>query len=237
MKNKLYIWLNILWNITGLSICYFMFLSIFDFLYIINHRGALDRFRISAYFAPFDFNCHWKKRFPYCKPTRPYNNKDYVNHTTIPITPTISKMTGVEFESFICTLLENLGYVNVKQTSYTNDFGADIIAQKPKGTTFENICIQCKRYTKPVSNTAIQEIYAAKNHYKCETAMVITDSIFTHNAIELANNCGVILWDKNKLNELSNEMNQLSTFEKITSLGDTDSLSYEEIDNYDILDE
>ena len=88
-------------------------------------------------------------------------------------------------------LMKSMGYKNVKVTQASGDFGADVLAFNTKG---EYVCIQCKHYIKPVGIKAVQEIYSAKQYYKCQKAMVITNSTFTQAAIDLANKTGVDLW-------------------------------------------
>jgi len=45
----------------------------------------------------------------------------------------------------------------------------------------------------------IQEAVASKGYYDCSKAMVVTNSFFTQQAIELARRNQVELWDRNKL--------------------------------------
>lgn len=46
---------------------------------------------------------------------------------------------------------------------------------------------------------AIQEAVAAKGYYDCQEAMVVTNSVYTKQAMELARANGVKLWDRNDL--------------------------------------
>lgn len=80
----------------------------------------------------------------------------------------------------------------------TRDFGADIILNDENGY---KIAIQVKLYIKGhfVNISAIQQIVAAKMHYSCDEAMVITNNYFTEPAIILANSNNVILWDREQL--------------------------------------
>ena len=95
----------------------------------------------------------------------------------------IDCMNGQDFELFLINKLLPLdGYININGTSYTGDFGVDIIAEK-NGI---KCAIQCKRFNNKVSTNAIQEIVAGRKHYKCDKAIVITNSYYTKNAKELA---------------------------------------------------
>ena len=103
----------------------------------------------------------------------------------------LESMSGIEFESYCASLLAGLGYSNIRKTKTTGDQGVDLIAEK------NNIkyAIQCKRYNSPIGNSAIQEVYAGACFYNCNASIVMTNSIFTNSAIELANRCHVELWD------------------------------------------
>lgn len=104
---------------------------------------------------------------------------------------------GIEFELFCSKLLMKNDFSNVKVTQASNDYGIDILAEKDS----VKYAIQCKFYSAPVGNSAIQEAYTGRNYYDCHVAVVMTNSTFTKNAIELAKLNKVILWDKTQLQE------------------------------------
>ncbi len=110
----------------------------------------------------------------------------------------IDSLNGYEFEKFICKLFEYLGYTYTFTTKESGDYGIDVIAEKDK----IRYAIQCKNYSNVVGNKAVQEAYSGKTFYKCHVALVITNNYFTHNAIEQAECAGVVLWDRNKLEEI-----------------------------------
>ena len=58
----------------------------------------------------------------------------------------LDEMEGVEFEQYCAELLRNRGFIDVKLTKASGDFGVDILAEKD-GVTY---AIQCKRYADPV---------------------------------------------------------------------------------------
>ena len=109
----------------------------------------------------------------------------------------IDKMTGIEFEHYLKVQFEKLGY-RVSLTPARGDYGADLILSKDG----EKIAVQAKRHTQKVSNKAVQEVVAAIHHYKCNRGMVITNSVYTSNAIHLAKDCGIELWDRKKITEV-----------------------------------
>ena len=55
------------------------------------------------------------------------------------------------------------------------------------------ICIQCKRYSSPVGNKAVQEIIADKQFYGGTHAFVVSNAGFTKSAETPAKKTGVIL--------------------------------------------
>lgn len=106
----------------------------------------------------------------------------------------IDKMDGKTFEKYLEVLFRKLGY-KVERTRYIGDYGADLVTAKNGIKTI----IQAKRYKKKVGVKAIQEAVAAKGYYECQEAMVVTNSVYTKQAIELARANGVKLWDRNHL--------------------------------------
>lgn len=117
------------------------------------------------------------------------------------ITPDFSSINGYEFEEFLLDLFVDLGYRVIK-TPNSGDQGADLILYKHN----KSIVVQAKNYEGKVSNSAIQQIVAAKNYYKADTAMVVTNSMFTKSAVELAYANDVDLWDGHKLREVINSL-------------------------------
>lgn len=105
----------------------------------------------------------------------------------------VDRMTGYQFEQFLAVMFKDLGY-KVRLTKKTGDFGADLIVYKNGVKTV----VQAKRYSKKVGIKAIQEISAAKQHYKADKAMVVTNSYFTKSAVQIAksNNVELIYRDK-----------------------------------------
>jgi len=103
----------------------------------------------------------------------------------------INGMDGRTFEKFCANLLELIGFQNVKVTASSGNQGINILALRG-GVKY---AIQCKSYTSPLGNTAIQEVYAGKTFYDCHVGVVMTNSTFTAGAIELSKKTGVLLWD------------------------------------------
>lgn len=109
----------------------------------------------------------------------------------------IDKMSGIEFETYLKLLLERRGYTKVKLTT-TYDLGVDLIAMKD-GLSW---AIQAKRYKSSVGLDAVRQVVAARNHYKCDKSMVITNSYFTSNAKAIAKSADCVLIDRDLLVQL-----------------------------------
>ena len=112
----------------------------------------------------------------------------------------LDSITGYEFESFLKTIFERMGYT-VEHTRLTGDQGADLIISK----FGEKIAVQAKRNLNKVSNRAIQEVVASVNHYGADRGMVVTNSRFTSSAIELAASNNVKLINRDELEVLINK--------------------------------
>lgn len=106
----------------------------------------------------------------------------------------IDFMDGYEFEDFVSKIFKKMGYVT-QVTKSSGDQGIDVLAIKDN----IKIAIQAKCYSGNVGNHAVMEAVAGMKFYDADKCMVITNSMFTKSAKELANINKVILWDRNKL--------------------------------------
>ena len=107
-------------------------------------------------------------------------------------------MDGFDFEKYAGKLLSDNGFEKVYVTKCSNDFGVDIIAYKDD----IKYSIQCKKYSSTVGISAVQEVIASKVMNDSHVAVVLTNNYFTKSAKELANKNNVLLWDRNKLEQL-----------------------------------
>lgn len=110
-------------------------------------------------------------------------------------------MNGSQFENFIALLFKHMGY-NTTVTPASGDQGIDIIAENGS----EKIGIQAKRYSNVVPNSAIQEVVAGIAYHNCNKGMVVTNNAFTKSAVTLAKSNDIILWDRQKLENIINEV-------------------------------
>ena len=120
-------------------------------------------------------------------------------------------LTGHQFEDYLKDIFQILGY-EVIRTKLSGDQGADLIIKKDEQKTV----VQAKKYFGDVTNKAIQEVVASKEHYGANKAMVVTTGNFTKSAIELAKSNKVELWDKNKLLTIIANINNPHKIDKIT---------------------
>jgi len=106
----------------------------------------------------------------------------------------IDQMSGIEFETYVGTLFETLGY-RVTYTPTTGDYGADLILKKGK----DIIVVQAKRYKSAVGITAVQEVIPALKIYDANDAWVISNSYYTKAAIKLAESNDVRMINRDEL--------------------------------------
>lgn len=125
---------------------------------------------------------------------------DEYSNTQISQIPDYDSMEGHEFERFCASVLRRNRFFNVEVTQGSGDHGIDILAERD-GITY---AIQCKCYSSNIGNAAVQQAHTGKSIYKKDIAVVLTNRYFTKQAIEEAKVLGVKLWDRNKLNEMTN---------------------------------
>ena len=107
-------------------------------------------------------------------------------------------MDGFEFEYYCADLLAADGFVDVKVTRSSGDYGVDILAEKD-GVTY---AIQCKRYSDLVGIKAVQEAYAGRDYYDRMVGAVLTNQYFTKPAVQAARKLKILLWDRDYLQEM-----------------------------------
>lgn len=108
----------------------------------------------------------------------------------------VDRLSGRSFEKYLEVHFRHMGY-RVKLTSYSHDFGADLIVKK-RG---EKIVVQAKRYAKNVGISAVQEAVGSVAYYGADRAMVVTNSGFTKSARDLARQNEVELWGRQEIRD------------------------------------
>lgn len=132
----------------------------------------------------------------YSKDVPPISTKDMASirqqysHIINSKVPTLNSINGYEFEQLCASYLARIDFDNIDITPKSGDQGIDIIAHKD-GYSYG---IQCKFYQKSVSNRAVQEAFSGAKYYGCDIPVVLTNSVYTKSAKELATTIGVELW-------------------------------------------
>ncbi len=99
------------------------------------------------------------------------------------------RMDPLDYERYCAMQLERAGW-KPRLTVATGDQGADIIASGVDGKT---LVVQCKLYSQPVGNDAVQQVYAARTFQSADIAVVASNQPFTRSAQQLAHVNGVRL--------------------------------------------
>ncbi len=113
------------------------------------------------------------------------------------VTTLSATMNGAEFEAFCASQLQACGW-DVQVTPLCRDQGVDVIAEK-NGV---RVALQCKLYSNPVGNKAVQEIAAGRVHQQAQFGVVVTNGTFTTSAKELAATNGIRLLHHSDLPQL-----------------------------------
>lgn len=119
-----------------------------------------------------------------------WRQKRYINASL----SIIDTMTGEEFEEYLQLQFIKLGY-KAKLTPLKADYGADLVLKKSGVKTV----VQAKRWKSKVGIEAVQQAVASIRYYNADNAIVITNSYFTENAINLAKANNVTLIDRSNL--------------------------------------
>lgn len=117
----------------------------------------------------------------------------------------IDNLSGLDFEYYLFYLFKK-HHIRTKITSYTHDFGADLILKYHR----KRIVIQAKRWNDNVGIKAVQETIGAMSYYKAKYGVVITNSFYTKSAFELAAASEIVLLNRHDLADMMNmETNEI----------------------------
>jgi restriction system protein len=100
----------------------------------------------------------------------------------------VPSMSPLEYEQFVARELERAGW-KVKHCGAAGDQGCDVLGYRDGF----RLVVQVKLYRKPVNNAAIQEVVAARRHYRAHLMAVVAPAGFTPSAVALARSNGVHL--------------------------------------------
>ncbi|PHM54627.1 hypothetical protein Xhom_02573 [Xenorhabdus hominickii] len=122
---------------------------------------------------------------------------DYLNKN--PLIEWNDRMSPSEYEGYCADILNSNGW-QARTTSLSGDQGVDVIAEK------DGLCIaiQCKKYSSPVGNKAVQEVTAGMTYWGASIGIVVTNAGYTRSARELAAVHGIFLLHHEELGNLEN---------------------------------
>ncbi len=116
----------------------------------------------------------------------------------------IEKLTGIQFEELVLSLLQEMGFVGVL-TKASGDRGIDIEATLERPIIGGRYLIQCKRFAPEfqVGSPTVREFYGALTaDRKALKGILITTSGFTAQAIGFAESLPIELIDGTRLQQL-----------------------------------
>ncbi|CAK7192667.1 hypothetical protein COMNV_00872 [Commensalibacter sp. Nvir] len=114
-------------------------------------------------------------------------------------------MKPYDYERFCAKLLRQCGW-EAMATQASGDQGADVVAVKNS----IRMVIQCKLYSSPVGNSAVQEIVAARSFYDAQHALVVSNATYTNAATQLALTNKVHLLHHDALQNFADRLSEAS---------------------------
>jgi restriction system protein len=96
--------------------------------------------------------------------------------------------TPLDYEKYCESAFSRVGW-ETSMTPRSGDQGADILLK------YRDVIgvVQCKFYSQPVGNSAVQEVIAAREYYKASIGIVISNAEYTVSARQLAGTANVAL--------------------------------------------
>jgi restriction system protein len=110
-------------------------------------------------------------------------------------------LTPGQYERYCAQLLEEAGWTTVVLGG-AGDQGVDLLAE----LNGRKLVVQCKYYSQPVGNGAVQEAHAGKAVYLADFAFVVSNCDYTPGARIAALRTGVVLAHHDQLIELAREL-------------------------------
>ncbi|MFJ9080639.1 restriction endonuclease [Streptomyces sp. NPDC102278] len=112
-------------------------------------------------------------------------------------------LDAYEFEQAVAGLCERDGCRDVEVVGGAGDLGADVLATTPDG---RRVVIQCKRYG-PTNKVGSQDMQRFGGTcfavHEAQVAAVVTTSEYTQPAVEYAEQCGILCFDRQALDDWS----------------------------------
>ena len=116
---------------------------------------------------------------------------------TKPFTQFSDNFTPAEFELFCAQVLRESGW-DARVTKGSRDQGVDVIAAKGE----LHVVIQCKLYTGPVGNKAVQEVSAGRAYENAHFGVVVSNNRYTASAVAFAKTNRILLLHHRDLSRL-----------------------------------
>ena len=107
------------------------------------------------------------------------------------------------FEHFCADTLRKAGW-SARVTQASADQGVDVVAERQG----QVLVLQCKLYSKPVGNKAVQEIAAGRAHERADFAAVCSNQAYTPAAKRLAGTNSVLLLHPAELSSVHERLGQ-----------------------------
>ena len=110
-------------------------------------------------------------------------------------------MSPLDYEIHCANAFSLAGW-STSMTPKTGDQGADVVIKHSDLTGV----VQCKLYSQPVGNAAVQEVIAAREYYKASFAIVVSNAAYTTSARQLAAMANVVLLHHGEIKEHSSRL-------------------------------
>lgn len=117
--------------------------------------------------------------------------------------PNVADISPAEYERYCAGLLEEAGWNPIVLAS-SGDQGVDILAER----NGKKLVVQCKYYSQPVGNGAVQEVHAGKAVHGADLACVVSNCDFTPGARIAATRTGVLLLHHNQLRDVARALDE-----------------------------
>ncbi len=120
-----------------------------------------------------------------------------------------------EYEQLVASYFADLGY-EVEITSYTNDFGLDVVATRDNS----KIAIQAKMFgdtSRKINRQMVMELHGVKDYFDCDKAIIATNGEVIENAREVATKLDIDILHvpaKYKSNAIPEKSDGHGTFEE-----------------------
>jgi hypothetical protein len=121
----------------------------------------------------------------------------------------VDHLSPREFEFYVAEVLKSQGFATTV-TNASGDLGTDVVAEKD-GVKWS---VQCKRYSGGVDRRAVSDAVAAKAHYACDRAMVVTTGEFRAGAKQLAEATQCELVDRSSLADWVNSYRSINASQR-----------------------